>query len=233
MQRVTPQLGQRRALQIDCFVLVERPGQLGLAAGHQHHVFGFLLQTKSDGVVGGGVASVQGRHHVDLRGQLAALGRFGHAHVQKAHAVKTQLLGQRLGRCHQLTAGLNAINRALAQRFEKQVVNDETQIRLACTVVGERGAAFAGGQLQQQLFDELEQVVDLLELAARILIELALAGQDVELLEQLDRLAGAHFGRQLRSSVVGGRLLFHGRGPTSNFFQPSAPSFSRVSMLVS
>jgi hypothetical protein len=41
----------------------------------------------------------------------------------------------------------------------------------------------------QQLFDELEQVVDLLELAPRILVELALAREDVQLLEQLDATA--------------------------------------------
>ena len=51
------------------------------------------------------------------------------------------------------------------------------------------------GQLQQQLLDELKQVVDLLELAPRVLVELALAGQDVQLLEQLQRLARAGFRR--------------------------------------
>ncbi len=44
-------------------------------------------------------------------------------------------------------------------------------------------------QLAQQLLDELEQVVDLLELAPRILVEPALAGEDVQFLQQLDGLA--------------------------------------------
>ena len=42
----------------------------------------------------------------------------------------------------------------------------------------------------QQRFDELEQVVDLLSLAA-VLVHLAVAGQDVQGLEQFNRLAGA------------------------------------------
>jgi hypothetical protein len=44
-------------------------------------------------------------------------------------------------------------------------------------------------QFLQDFFDELEQVVDLLELAPRVLVELALAREDVQFLEQLDRLA--------------------------------------------
>ncbi|MCY1380590.1 hypothetical protein D9M69_684260 [compost metagenome] len=48
---------------------------------------------------------------------------------------------------------------------------------------------------RQQRFDELHQVVDLLELAPRVLVELALAREDVQLLQQLDRLAFAQFGQ--------------------------------------
>ena len=53
--------------------------------------------------------------------------------------------------------------------------------------------------LLEQRFDELVQVVDLLELAAAVLVELAVARQDVQLLQQLDRLAGADFRRQGRA----------------------------------
>jgi hypothetical protein len=42
-----------------------------------------------------------------------------------------------------------------------------------------------------QRLDELHQVVDLLELAAAVLVQLAVAGEDVQFLEQLDRLARA------------------------------------------
>ena len=233
MQGVTPKFSQWGTLQIQGLVLVQGAGQLGLAAGHQHHVLGFLLQAKGDGVVGGGVAGVQRGDHVDLLGQLGAMRRFGHAQIEELHALKAQPLGQNLGRRHQLAAGFDAIDRALAQGFKKQVINDEAQIRLARTMIGQRGTGVAGGQLFEQLFDELEQVVDLLELAARVLVELAVAGQDVQLFQQIHRLAGAHFGWQFGDGGRFGRSLSHGLGPTSSFFQPSAPSLSRVSILVS
>ena len=43
----------------------------------------------------------------------------------------------------------------------------------------------------EQGFYELVQVVDLLELAACVLVQLAFACQDVQLFEQLDGLSGA------------------------------------------
>ena len=55
---------------------------------------------------------------------------------------------------------------ALPQGFEIQVVNDEAQIRLACTVVGQCGALLVGRQFFEQLVDELKQVIHLLELAS-------------------------------------------------------------------
>jgi len=191
VQRVTPQLGQRRALQVERFVFVQRTRQLGLAARHEHHVFGFLLQAKRNRVVGGGVARVQRGDHINLVGQGIAVCGFGHAEVEKLHALEPQALRQCFGRLDQLAARLDAVNTALPQSFEKQVVNDETQIRLARAVVGQGGALLAGGQFFQQLFDELKQVIHLLELATRILVELAVAGEDVQLFEQLDGLAGA------------------------------------------
>jgi hypothetical protein len=42
--------------------------------------------------------------------------------------------------------------------------------------------------LGQQRFDELVEVVDLLELAPAVLVELAVARQDVQFLEQFERL---------------------------------------------
>ena len=55
-------------------------------------------------------------------------------------------------------------------------------------MVGQGGARTAFGQFQQQLLDEIEQVVDLLELAPRVLVELAFSGEDVKLFKQLDGL---------------------------------------------
>ena len=90
------------------------------------------------------------------------------------------------------------------------------------------------GQFEQQFFDELKQVVDLLELAPRVLVELAVAGEDVQLLEQFDRLAGAYFGRQgVGRCSRFACMLFHGVASTSSFFHPSTPSFSIVAMFTS
>ncbi|MNR06377.1 hypothetical protein D3C85_1224460 [compost metagenome] len=52
------------------------------------------------------------------------------------------------------------------------------------------GAAFLLDVFQQRL-DELKQVIDLFQLTAAVLVHLAVAGQDVQGLEQFDRLAGA------------------------------------------
>jgi hypothetical protein len=60
-------------------------------------------------------------------------------------------------------------------------------------VVHQRDAAALGLDLLQQRFDELEQVIDLLELAPAVLVHLAVARQDMEFLEQFDGLAGADF----------------------------------------
>ena len=125
MQRVPPQLGQRRALQIQRLVFVQHTRQLGLTTRHQHHVLGLFLQTESNRIVCGRVASVKRGDHIDLRGQGLAVRRLGHTEIEKLHALKTQALRQRGGGSHQLAAGFYAVNMAATQCLEKQVVNDE------------------------------------------------------------------------------------------------------------
>jgi hypothetical protein len=173
--------------------------------------FACLLQAEGDGVVGGGVAGVQRGDDVDARGQFTGLGGVGHAEVQEAHAVEAQARGQLTRLLHQFGPGLDAVDMAGLQRLEVQVVDDEAEVGLARAVVGQREAALARLrclQLLQDFFNELEQVVDLLELAPRILVELALAREDVQLLEQFDRLAGADFRGQGQG----------GGGPAAGFF---------------
>jgi hypothetical protein len=141
--------------------------------------------------------------------------------------------------------------------LEIQVVQDEAQVGLARAVVGQRHGVAVGPQLLEDGLDELVQVVDLLELAARILVELAVAREDVQRLEQLDALAGLEL--QLGRNVLGRRLqlgrrsqrpglscrawpsvpAFWGspwpvtgqRAPTSRSSQPSRPMSSSTSML--
>ena len=60
----------------------------------------------------------------------------------------------------------------------------------------------------QRLFQKLTQVVDLLQLASRILVDLAFTREDVQRLQQLGGLAGAQV--ELRTGVwsLGGRGAF-------------------------
>src|SRR5256885_15853400 len=79
---------------------------------------------------------------------------------------------------------------AAPQRLEIQVVEDEAQVGLAGTVVGQGDRVVVGRQFFEDGSDELVQVVDLLELAPRVLVDLAFAREDVQRLEQFDGLAG-------------------------------------------
>ncbi len=88
--------------------------------------------------------------------------------------------------------------------LEEQVVQDEAEVGLAGAVVDQRHVGVILLEILQQRLDELEQVVDLLELAAAVLVHLAVAREDMQRLEQLDGLAGTDFvgaGRR-----CGGRL---------------------------
>jgi hypothetical protein len=57
----------------------------------------------------------------------------------------------------------------------------------------------------EQRLDELVEVIDLLQLAPAVLVELAVAGQDVQFLEQFNGLPGADF-----RNVGGGVGFFMG-----------------------
>jgi len=63
-------------------------------------------------------------------------------------------------------------------------------------VIDQRYAGMLLQDVLEQRFDELVQVVDLLEFAPAVLVELAVAREDVQLLQQRDRLAGPYLGRQ-------------------------------------
>ncbi len=152
----------------------------------------FFLQGKGDGVIGGGVASVQGGDDVKGSWQGAAGAGLLHRQGQKLHPRKTQPLRQCAGFFNQFWPCFYAIDSAAIVLLEKQVVEDKAQIRLARAVVGQRDvAAPIGLQLRKQRFDKAKQVVNLLELAARVLVDCAIAGEDVQLFEQIQRLPRA------------------------------------------
>ena len=209
VQRMPPQFRQRSAAQGEGFVRVQAPRNFRLTARNQHHITRLFLQPESNRVVGGGVAGVQGGYYVDLRGQFVGLGRFGHAHIQKVHPFKAQA-GSELARFFdQFGACFNPVNMTViffiecVECFEKQIVNNKTQIRFTRAVIRQRCARATVGQFFQELFNELVQVVNLLELAARILVELAIPRQNVQFFQQFNALVRANLG-----VILGGVRIF-------------------------
>ena len=166
VQRVSPQLGQGCARQLQRLALAQAGSHFGLAAGHDDHRACLFLQAEGNGIVGGGVAGMQRGHHINALGQLGRIGGFSHRQIQERHTPKAELLGQCTRFFDQLGARFNAIDMTASQRLEIQVVQDKAQIRLARAMVGQRGAVPVGRHFLQQRLDEIEQVVHLLELAA-------------------------------------------------------------------
>jgi hypothetical protein len=77
------------------------------------------------------------------------------------------------------------------RHIKKQVVQNKAEIGLASTVVSQCESSIRLEHLIKQRLNELVQVVDLLELAARVLVQLAFTRQDMQFFEQLNGLAGA------------------------------------------
>ena len=109
---------------------------------------------------------MQRGHHINALGQSGRIGRFSHRQIQERHTPKVELLGQCARFCDQFGARFNAIDMTASERLEIQVVQDKAQVGLARAMVGQRGAVPVCRHFLQQGFDEIEQVVDLLELAA-------------------------------------------------------------------
>jgi hypothetical protein len=186
-----------------------------------------VAQGEADGVVARRVAGVKRAHHVDLAGEAD----IGDGAGDEAHAVEAASQRQALGRLHQRTARFDGDDFALAFRTEDEVVEDEAQIGLAGAEVGENRRILPLEQAIERRAQQLHEVLHLLQLAARIGVERALAGEDVQRLEQLDRLAGpqvlqrvvllfsAHLRPRRRRScafprqgIVGTRFAMRGRG---------------------
>ena len=77
-------------------------------------------------------------------------------------------------------------------------------------MVGQRGACISGGQFFEDFFNELKEVVHLLELAARVLVDLAVAREYVQFFEKLDGLAGAQVELIAGGLDLGGGVFGHG-----------------------
>jgi ribosomal protein S12 methylthiotransferase accessory factor len=193
VDRMAPQLGER-AGKHPALVLAQHRGDFGLAAGHQHDESRVFGQREADGVVCRGVAGMQGGDDIDPLGQLVGADRIFDGEVEERHAGEAQPRGQCLGLFDQLGAGFDTVQvRSSRLLLEEQVVEDEAQIRLAGAVIDEPDVSVIGAEFLQQGFDELVEVVDLLELAAAVLVHPAVAGEDVQLFQQFGRLAGLDF----------------------------------------
>ena len=107
------------------------------------------------------------------------------------------MLGQLLRTLDQFRTPFDTVDLAAAQALEEQIEQDEAQIRLARAVVGQRRCVLIGRELLQQRFDQLVQVIDLLELAARILVQAPFAREDVQFFQQLDGLARTNLRQHL------------------------------------
>ena len=150
-------------------------------------MLGVVLQRKTNGVIRRRVASVQRGHDVYARGQLRGLFGLRYFSRHKAHALKAKLVCQGAAFLHQVGAPLDAQHQTLWRlRFEKQVVQNKTQIRFACAVIDHAQVGVLGLCTAQQRLDELVEVKNLFELAPRILVELAIAREDMQLLQQRD-----------------------------------------------
>ena len=203
MQGVTPEFRQG-VFQRPALVPAQHSRRFRLAAGHQHDKAGPLRQGKTDGVVRGRIAGVQGGHHRHRRRQRGGSDGVGNRQVEEAHVVESQVPGQVHRALHQLFPGFDPQHSGLGCNcLEEQVIQDEAQVGLAGTVVHQTEIRPLLRRLREQRFDELEQVIDLLELAPAILVHLAVAGEDVQCLEQFDGLAGTDFVHD--GNTVGGK----------------------------
>src|SRR5690606_35900817 len=123
------------------------------------------------------------------------------------HAIKTSRLRQVARSRYQLFTRFYTVDaRGIVQRFEEQVVEYESEVGLTRAVVYQRDVTADLLKLAQQRFDKVEQMVDVFQLATAVLVQLAVAGENMQRLEQLHRLAGANFGRHAASREAGPAL---------------------------
>ena len=174
-------------------MLAQDRGDFGLAAGYQHHEFCLLGEREADCVVGRRVAGVQGGDDVNAFRQLRRKNRGFDRQVVKIHARETEALRQGSRLVDEFRARFDADDAAGFAGLEKQVVEDEAEIGFSRAMIDEREVGAVSNEFIEQWFDEVVKVVNLLELAAAVLVELALAGQDVQFLEQFDGLPRTEF----------------------------------------
>ena len=209
VHRMAPQLVDRRGLRA-----LQQRRDLGLAARDQRNHLGLMAQREADRVVCGGVAGMQRRHHV---GAAAGQRDLRDLARDERQAIEAAFLRQRLRALDQLGAHLDAHQRAVAGRPDRQVVEQEAEIGFAGAEIGQDRVRPLGQQCVERGPQQLHQMQHLLQLASRIEVEPAVARQHVQRLQQLHRTfpraTGPDLGQDLlRGDHVGtfaGRMLGH------------------------
>ncbi|KFB72064.1 MAG: hypothetical protein AW09_002763 [Candidatus Accumulibacter phosphatis] len=189
-----PEFRQRRLRQGFAFPAAQHAGDFGLTAGDENDEFRLLVEGEANRVVSGGVTGVQSGDDVHPRGQLRRLDGVLDVQVQEGHARESESAGKAARVLDEFCARLDTVNVAIVPGAEEQIVEEEAEVGFARAVIDQRQDLATGDDLGEQRFDEMAEVMDLLELAPAVLVELAVAGQDVQRLEQFDRLPGPDFG---------------------------------------
>ena len=94
MNRVAPEFGEWCFAKRGVLVPAQHRGNLGLAAGHEHHVSGLFVESETNRVIGGRIAGVQRGDDVNVRRQFGRGDRFLDRQVEKRHARKTESAGE-------------------------------------------------------------------------------------------------------------------------------------------
>ena len=188
VQRSPPQLGERGARQRRGLAGAQGGGDFGLAARHEDDVSGASGQREADRVVGRRVAGVQRGDDVHLGRQQRRGDRLLDAQRVEVHACEAQARGQGARLVDEFATRLDADDAPARTRLEEAVVEDEAQVGLAGAVIDQHRIVAGGKAFAEQRLDEAGQVLHLLQLAPAVLVELAVAREDVQFLEQFDRL---------------------------------------------
>ncbi len=175
LDRVPPQLVKRTALAI------QQSRHFGLTARHERNRFGFMTQSKVNGVVGGRIAGVQRGHHLDL-GMVKLRAR--NRRTDELHPVEAGFIRKRLRLRDQIFPRFHADHAALPCRAEDQIVQDKAEVGFAGANVGEHRIVGSLKCCFNCRAKEIDQVEDLLKLAAGIRIQLSVTRKNMQRLQE-------------------------------------------------
>src|ERR1700679_2236446 len=144
---------------------------------------------------------MQRRHHVRLalRQPRVADGAF-----DEIHAVEAAFKRDGLGCFDQIVPRLDRLDPASALLGEEQIVEHKTEIGFPRAEIGQHRLIVLRERRVERGPDQVRQMQDLFQLASRIRVQQAVAGKDMQGLEQRDRLPRP----KLRQHIRGAGRLF-------------------------